>query len=116
MLHCSAFDDCVTTHDPVTPNLLCSESIPSPGVVEAAAVVVASEGSTMLAEVSSGDAGTIDPCPGSACIGTPTAGAFEGGVVVDDAELDAASAAATRLSISVAAETPKRIITVNVMR
>jgi hypothetical protein len=112
MSHTFAFDDCVTTHEPVIPNLLCSESIPRPGVVEAAAVVVVSEGSTMFEEVSSGDAGTIDPCPGNACV-TAIGCSLEGVVVaVDDAELDAVSAAATPLEMA----TRKNVRTAIVMR
>jgi hypothetical protein len=95
----------VTTHEPVIPSLLCSESIPSPRVVEAAGVVLANDGNTMLEELPSNDAGTIDPCPGSAWLGAG-AGSFDRGVVVDAADvvvLDAVSAVAKLLSMNVPA-------------
>jgi hypothetical protein len=61
MTHCFALDDCVTTQEPVMPSLLCSESVPSPMVVVAAAVVVASEGSTPLDALPARKPPTIGP-------------------------------------------------------
>ena len=72
------------------PSLLCSESIPCPGVVDAAAVVVANEGNTVGDELPARRPPTIEPCPGNAC---------EMVIVVDVAAgvevLDAVSAVAT---------------------
>lgn len=50
------------------PSLLCSESVPFPGVVEAAAVVVANEGNTVGDELPRRAPPTIEPCPGMACV------------------------------------------------
>ena len=58
----------MTTHEPVMPTSLCSESTPSPGVVVPAAVVVASEGNTDTVGVvePSSSGPTIEPWPGRA--------------------------------------------------
>ncbi len=66
MTHCFTFDDCVTMHEPVIPSLLCSDGIPRPGVVVAAAVVVASDGSTVGDDEPTRSGPTIEPWPGSA--------------------------------------------------
>jgi hypothetical protein len=66
MTHCFASDSCVTIHEPVTASLLCSDRTPTPKVVVAAAVVVASDGNTVGVDVPRSAAPTIDPCPGSA--------------------------------------------------
>src|ERR1700730_11430586 len=93
MAHCFAFPEVFTTQEPVTLSLLCSESIPFPGVVEAAAVVVANEGNTVGDELPTRSPPTIEPCPGSAWLGA-TACAVKGSVEADEVELGAVRAAA----------------------
>ncbi len=83
MAHCFAFPEVFTTHEPVMLSLLCSESIPFPGVVDAAAVVVANEGNTVGDELPASRPPTIEPCPGKAWLMTIGC-AVEGSVGVDD--------------------------------
>ena len=90
MAHCFAFPEVFTTQEPVTLSLLCSESMPMPGVVEAAAVVVANEGNTVGDELPRSIPPTMEPWPGRACDIVADAVI----VAIDDVELDADSASA----------------------
>src|SRR5450631_1611830 len=95
MAHCLAFPEVLTTQEPLTLSLLCSESIPFPGVVDAAAVVVANEGNTVGDELPRSAPPTIEPWPGRAWLSVTGSGATTVVVdAVDVAVLDAVSAVA----------------------
>jgi len=99
------------------PSLLCSESIPSPGVVDAAAVVVANEGSTVGDELPTRRPPTIEPWPGSAWL-MLTGGAIVAVctvVVLDDASVSAAAHWNLR-TIGATADSATMLTTANAIR
>jgi hypothetical protein len=66
MLQVFWFVEDVTTQEPESESLLCSERTPSHTVVDAVAVVDAVDANISFVEVPVRAAPTIEPCPGSA--------------------------------------------------
>src|SRR5450631_3203482 len=117
MAHCLAFPEVFTTQEPVTLSLLCSESIPCPGVVDAAAVVVANEGNTVRDELPARSPPTIEPCPGSAWLMlTGCAVVVVSTVVVLDVALLSAAAHWTLTAISATVSNASALIHANAIR